>query len=83
MSLKDKLIYYRLIDRHHQLSHGSACDMQVGQKILHFLNHGEIRLGLDDLSWAVEQELDNAGVHVRYSRNGYTAYARIRRPEKE
>ena len=50
--------------------------------ILHLLNCGEIRLGLDDVSWAVEQEIDKAGVHINYSGRGYSAYARIRRPEK-
>lgn len=82
MSLKDNLIRYQLIGRHRELVRGSEFDMQVAKRILHLLNRGEIWLGLDDVSWAVERELENAGVHVRSSRNGYSAYAHIRRPEK-
>lgn len=82
MKLKDKLIRYRLMERHRELVRGCDFDMQTAKRILHLLNHGEIRLGLDDVSWAVEQELDKAGVHINYSGRGYSAYARIRRPEK-
>ena len=82
MKLKDKLIRYRLMERHRELVRGSNFDMLVAKRILHLLNHGEIRLGLDDVSWAVEQEIDKAGVHINYSGRGYSAYARIRRPEK-
>lgn len=82
MELKHKLIRYRLMERHRELVKGGDFDMQVAKRILHLLNCGEIRLGLDDVSWAVEQEIDKAGVHINYSRRGYSAYARIRRPEK-
>ena len=82
MELKHKLIRYRLMERHRELVRGGDFDMQVAKRILHLLNCGEIRLGLDDVSWAVEQEIDKAGVHINYSGRGYSAYARIRRPEK-
>lgn len=82
MNLKDKLIRYRLIERHRELVRGGDFDMQVAKRILHLLNCGEIKLGLDDVAWAVEQEIERVGVHIRYSRNGYSAYAKIRRPEK-
>lgn len=78
--LKDNLIRYRLMNRHLELVRGSSTDTQVARGILHLLNRGEIRLGLDDVSWKIEQELDKAGVHIKYSRNGYTAYARIYKP---
>lgn len=76
-TLEKKLIRYRLIDRHIQLVKGSTDDMQVARRLLHFLSTGEIRLGLGDVDWAVEQELENAGVHLRYSSRGYSAYAHI------
>lgn len=79
MALKDNLIRYRLIDRHRELVRGSQLDMEVARRILHFLNRGEIRLCLGDTDWQTEQELEHAGVHIRYSRNGYTAYARLRK----
>lgn len=82
MDLKDKLIRYRLMERHRELVRGTDFDMQVAKRILHLLNCGEIRLGLGDVDWQVESELENAGVHIRYNGRGYTAYARIRRPEK-
>lgn len=82
MKLKDKLIRYRLMERHRELVRGGDFEMQVAKRILHLLNCGEIRLGLDDVSWAVEQEIDKVGVHISYNGRGYSAYARIRRPEK-
>lgn len=81
MGLKDNLIRYRLMNRHLELVRGSSTDMQVARGILHLLNRGEIRLGLGDMDWEIEQELDRAGVHIRYSSNGYTAYARIYKPK--
>jgi len=82
MELKDKLIRYRLMDRHRELVRGSDFDMQVAKRILHLLNRGEIRLGLSDVDWQVEMEIEKVGVHINYRGRGYTAYARIRRPEK-
>ncbi len=82
MNLKDKLIRYRLMDRHRELVRGSGFDMQVAKRILHLLNCGEIRLGLGDVDWQVEMEIEKVGVHINYRGSGYTAYARIRRPEK-
>lgn len=78
-ALERKIIWYRLIDRHRELVSGSEQDLLVAHRLLHFLLAGEIRLGLDDVSWAVEQELDRAGVHINYSGRGYTAYARLRK----
>ena len=77
MTLKNKLIKYRLFDRHRELVKGSPEDMQVARRIFGFLRKGEIRLGLGDVDWRTEQELEKAGVHIRYSGRGYTAYARI------
>ena len=82
MTLNDKFVRYRLMARHRELAKGSEFDLQVAKRILHLLNCGEIRLGLDDVSWVTEEELEASGVHVRSSRNGYTAYARIRCPEQ-
>lgn len=82
MNLKDKLIRYRLMERHRELVRGSDFDMQVANRILHLLNRGEIRLSLGDVDWQVETELESAGIHIKYNGRGYTAYARIRRPEK-
>lgn len=78
-ALERKIIWYRLVDRHRELVSGSEQDLLVAHRLLHFLLAGEIRLGLDDVSWAVEQELDRAGVHINYSGRGYTAYARLRK----
>lgn len=78
-ALERKIIWYRLIDRHRELVRGSMQDLLVAHRLLHFLLAGEIRLGLDDVSWAVEQELDRAGVHINYRGRGYTAYARLRK----
>lgn len=79
VALERKIIRYRLIDRHRELVRGSMQDLLVAHRLLHFLLAGEIRLGLDDVSWAVERELDRAGVRINYSGRGYTAYARLRK----
>lgn len=81
MSLKDKMIRYYLMERHRKLVRGGALQMEIARKILHLLVSGEILLGLGDVDWAVEQELTEAGVPIRYHSSGWTAYARIRRPE--
>lgn len=78
-ALERKLIRYRLIDRHRELVRGSQQDLLVARRLLHFLLAGEILLGLGDIDWAVEQELDRAGVHINYRGRGYTAYARLRK----
>lgn len=77
MNLKKKLIKYKLMDRHLQLTKGSINDLLVAQKLLHFLNKGEIRLGLNDVDYATEIELENTGIHISYSRNYCSAYARL------
>ena len=76
-ALEKKLIKYRLFDRHKALVKGSPEDMQVAHRLLGFLRRGEIRLGLGDVDWRLEQELEAAGVHISYSGRGYSAYARI------
>lgn len=76
-ALEKKLIKYRLFDRHKALVKGSPEDMQVARRLLGFLRKGEIRLGLGDVDWRLEQELEKAGVHIRYSVRGYSAYAHV------
>lgn len=78
-ALERKIIRYRLIDRHRELVKGSTQDLLVARRLLHFLLASEILLGLGDIDWAVEQELDRAGVHINYRGRGYTAYARLRK----
>lgn len=78
-ALERRIVWYRLIDRHRELVKGSTQDLLVARRLLHFLLAGEILLDLGDVDWAVEQELDRAGVHINYRGRGYTAYARLRK----
>ncbi len=78
-ALERKIVRYRLIDRHRELVRGSEQDLLVARRLLHFLLAGEILLDLGDIDWAVEQELDRAGIHINYRGRGYTAYARLRK----
>ena len=71
------MVRYRLFDMHSKLVRGSEGDMRIARRIFHFLNVGEIRLGLGDEEWETEHVLKDAGVSFSYSRNGYSAYARI------
>lgn len=75
--LQKNMIRYKLIEKHIELTRGSAEDMRVAKRLLHFLNKGEIRLGLSDEDWRTEQILEEAGVHLHYSSRGYSACARI------
>lgn len=77
MSLNKKIIKYKLIERHIQLTKGSFEDLEVANRLLHFLNKGEIRLGLGDIDFRTELELENTGIHISYSRNYCSAYARL------
>lgn len=77
-ALEKKRIRYRLFDRHEALVKGSPEDMQVACKLLAFLRKGEICLGLGDVDFRTECELKDAGVNIKYSGRGYTAYARIK-----
>lgn len=76
-ALEKKRIRYRLFDRHEDLAKGSPEDMQVARRILGFLRKGEIRLDLSDVDFHTEHELKAAGVRIRTSGRGYSAYARI------
>ena len=49
--------------------------------VLRFLRNGSVRLGLDDASWNVEQELEKLGCVITYSRNYNVATAYLRRLE--
>ena len=73
--LQRKIIKYQLINKHTELV--SSGKYNVAKNILHFLNHREIRLGLNDEDWETEQILNEAGIHIQYFIDGYNAYARI------
>lgn len=75
--LEKNVIRYKLIEEHKKLAKGSCEDMQVAKRILHFLNVGEIRIGIDDTSWKIEQLFENVGITWRYTGRCYSAYARI------
>ena len=75
--LQKNMVRYRLFDKHSKLVKGSEEDMMIAKRILHFLNVGEIHLGLEDVAWITEHILSDVGVHFNYSRNGFSAYARI------
>lgn len=83
MKLTDKIKRYKLIEKHRELVRGDAEDMEAARRLLRFLQRGEIRLGLGDSDWRVEMELEKVGVHIRYSRNGNSAYAHLATPEKK
>lgn len=65
MKLTDKIKRYKLIEKHRELVRGDAEDMEAARRLLHFLQRGEIRLGLGDSDWHVEVELEKVGVHIR------------------
>lgn len=63
------VIRMRLIIRHAELAKGSPEDMEVAKQILHFLNKKEISLGLQDVAFFTEIELERAGLTPHYARN--------------
>lgn len=70
MTLKNKLIRYRLIDRHSRLACGTNEDMEVAHIILELLVTGKLALDLGDIAWRAECELSKAGVLICYSSRG-------------
>lgn len=70
MTLKDKFIRFRLMDRHRQLACGSGENMAVARNILELLNTGKLYLDLSAVSWLTECELSKAGILVCYSSRG-------------
>ena len=76
-NLEKKMLRYRLMEKHRELARGSNDDLLVAKRLLHFLMRGEIRLGLGDADWEVENILEQNGVHLSYTGRGYSAYARV------
>lgn len=75
--LKKNIIRYKLIEEHRKLTKGSYEDMQIAKRILHFLNVGEIRIGIGDQDMIIENLFENVGITWRYTGRYYSAYARI------
>lgn len=67
MSVKDKMLRYRVMETHIILvrtgNYGEA------RLVLRLLNHGSVKLGLDDDAFRVEGRMEALGCAVRYSRN--------------
>lgn len=68
---------HELMKVHRTLATGSPEDMKCARRILQLLRRGRITLGLGDTDWLVESLLEDLGVHLTYSRRGYSATARI------
>lgn len=67
MTIKDKLLKYRVMETHINLvrrgNYGEA------RLVLRLLNNGHIKCGLDDDAFRVEGRMEALGCAVRYSRN--------------
>lgn len=68
MRITDKLIRYKVIELHIRLV--KECKYFEARKVLKCLNDGSVKLGLDDISWAVETELEKIGCRIWYAGNG-------------
>lgn len=73
------MIRNELMKAHKALALGSPDDMLAARLILRLLRTGRITLGLGDVDCRVEMLLEDLGVHISYSRRGYTATAYIPR----
>lgn len=62
MNLSMKLKRYELMKEHKTLVKSGK--FVVARKILYFLDKGNIRLALDDISWECEQVLERCGFHI-------------------
>ena len=49
--------------------------MEEARRVLWLLRYGRVTLGLGDNDWGVQEELERIGCPVRFSRDGYWAYA--------
>lgn len=62
MKLDLKLKRYKLFEEHRSLVRSGR--LLEAKRILYFLRTGFIRLAFDDVSWGVEQVLDDCGFHI-------------------
>lgn len=75
--MKNKMLRYKLMELHAEyVKHGQYEEANL---ILCLLRRGRVRLGLSDVNWTVERDLEELGCRISYSRHGYgaTAYSRI------
>ena len=66
---------YKLMEIHMNMVKSGQYD--VARLILKLIRQGEIHLGLRNTDFAVEVALENAGVHITYSRGYSSAYAHL------
>lgn len=73
--LEKKIKRYQLMDTHRKLvREGKLLEARV---VLHLLRTGGVKLGLDDVSWNVENLCESLGCKIYCRRNGYIAEVRL------
>lgn len=73
--LEKKIRRYKLMDTHRNLvKEGKLLE---AREILYLLRKGNIKLGLDDISWNVENLCERLGCKIICRRNGYIAEVRL------
>ena len=73
--LEKKILRYKLMDAHRNLI--KEGDFLEAKEILRLLRNGRNILGLDDVSWRVEELCEELGCRINYRSRGYTAEVRI------
>lgn len=73
--MRNKILRYKLMELHATyVKHGQYEEACV---ILCLLRHGRVALGLGDVHWTVERDLEELGCAIRYSKQGYRATAYV------
>ena len=73
--LKEKILRYKVMDVHRSLvKEGKLLE---ARELLRLLRKGHLKLGLDDVSWEVENLCKKLGCKIFYNARGYTADIRL------
>ena len=71
--LKDKMLKYRVMEFHKELV--KSGQYIAARRVLKFLNRGHVALGLGDIDFFLERELEKLGCRIAYIGRHYTAHA--------
>jgi len=75
--LKDKMLRYRVMEYHRELVRGGQ--YIAAKKVLVLLKDGRISLGLGDVDFSLEIQLEKLGCRIAYIGRHYTAHAYLKK----
>lgn len=74
--LKEKMLRYRIMEFHRELVRGGQ--YMAARQVLRLLYRGKITLGLGDVDYFLEIQLEKLGCRIAYIGRHYTAHAYLK-----